>query len=244
MNYFKKSIHYLIPKVFRDLVRRQVERVKYFGLSRQEIFQKIYDDSVWGKSNSHLGPYCSGIGSQEGTIVDDYVEAIKKFASSIGSGLNAVDVGCGDFTVGAKTRKLFKDYTACDIVKPLIEFNRQKYADLDVKFQILDAVTDDLPMGDVLIIRQVLQHLSNSEIAEIVSKVAGKFAYLVVTEHVPDVPAFVPNKEKPTGPGIRVEKNSGVVLTSPPFNLKCKSEEVICEVKISNGTVRTVAYNL
>ena len=53
---------------------------------------------------------------------------------------------------------------------------------------------------------------------------SDKYKYLVITEHLPDlvykVENFLPNIDKVTGPDTRIDKNSGVILTKPPFNLK------------------------
>jgi len=49
----------------------------------------------------------------------------------------------------------------------------------------------------------------------------------------------------PTGPGIRIVYNSGVVLTAPPFNLKTLREKIICEPVIAaSGVIRTILYQL
>ena len=63
-------------------------------------------------------------------------------------------------------------------------------------------------------IRQVLQHLSNTQIAAILAKLRA--ADLIVTEHVPTAPGVVRNKDKAAGPDIRLYRKSGVFLESPP----------------------------
>jgi hypothetical protein len=174
--------------------------------------------------------------------VKSYILAVQSFVKEIGSGKNAVDLGCGDFSVGSQLRPLFNNYTACDIVAPLIEFNKTKYSELNVEFRCLDAVTDDIPSADVIFIRQVLQHLSNADIGKILKNIHGKARHLVITEHLPATPSFTANREKPNGPGVRIAEQSGVVLTDPPFSLRAKSEKVICEVDVADGIVRTTVY--
>ncbi len=244
MQKFWKNVRDLIPRSLKDILLRHIEQFRYRGLTRQKIFQKIYEEAAWGKSNAQTDPYCSGSGSGDGPIVNAYVEAIKAFFQETQGTLDAVDVGCGDFNVGSKIRGEFRKYVACDIVKPLIDFNRKKYKDFKVEFMVLDAVTDQIPAGSVLFLRQVLQHISNQEIIEILAKVRHEFAYLIVTEHLPSDAEFPHNKEKPTGPGIRLDQRSGVVLTSAPFFLECKVESTICEVPDTKGIVRTIVYKL
>jgi hypothetical protein len=104
-----------------------------------------------------------------------------------------------------------------------------------IDFRCVDIVKDELPKGEVVIIRQVLQHLSNADIALVLPKLAA-FKYLIITEHIP-VGNFVPNLDKPSGLGIRMhnglKKDSGVVITEPPFNFKAANvqtlQTTICE---------------
>jgi hypothetical protein len=80
---------------------------------------------------------------------------------------------------------------------------------------------DSLPPADLLTIRQVLQHLSNNKIKKILNNV-NKYKYVIITEHLLK-DGFVKkhNKDKPTGPDIRLIDNSGVYINKPPFNLPC-----------------------
>ena len=71
-------------------------------------------------------------------------------------------------------------------------------------------VDDDLPVADVALVRQVLQHLSNTQISRIVPKLSG-YRSLVVSEHVPIENDFVPNVEKMAGVTIHLPSHSGVV---------------------------------
>ena len=45
--------------------------------------------------------------------------------------------------MGSKIRYLFDSYIACDVVESLIDFNKQKYKDLDVDFRLLDLTKDE-----------------------------------------------------------------------------------------------------
>ena len=82
----------------------------------------------------------------------------------------------------------------------------------------LDATVDPLPRGDLVLVRQVLQHLTNTQIQSVVKQVRH-FKYVVVTEHIPIGKDRIPNRDKVHGPDIRLYSNSGVFLDQPPFNL-------------------------
>jgi len=189
------------------------------GKSPREAFSLIYERHMWGRNESE--DFFSGSGSHEEEISGSYVAAVRQFLVNLPSKPDAVDLGCGDFNVGKQIRDLCNAYVACDVVPALIERNRKVFSEYDVDFRCLDITEDPLPDGEVIFVRQVLQHLTNEQISRFVRKL-GNQKFLVLTEHLPFHENFVPNIDKPMGPGIRLGNDaaaSGVVLTSPPFNL-------------------------
>jgi len=107
---------------------------------------------------------------------------------------------------------------------------------------LLNAVADSLPPGDVVILKQVLQHLRNADIAAIVEKLA-QYPTWIVCEHLPAGP-FVANVDKPTDADIRLDRRSGVVLTEPPFGVRPRRARLLCEAPSEGGMIRTMAYEL
>ena len=158
----------------------------------------------------------SGGGSRDPTVVDPYVDAIRKFVEALPDRVNAVDLGCGDFFVGSQLVPLFRSYRACDVVPALIERNRKKFVDPRLSFEVVDLVADPLPPGEIAFVRQVLQHLSNDQVAQVLPKLDA-YRYVVVTEHIPSG-IFEPNADKAAGPDVRLSGGSGLVLDAPPFD--------------------------
>jgi 2-polyprenyl-3-methyl-5-hydroxy-6-metoxy-1,4-benzoquinol methylase len=224
--------------------RHRKKYMAYGDLSAQQVFTKIYEEGAWGKSTDPEQKFFSGSGSHDNAIIGPYLEAIQKVLSSFPKKPDVVDLGCGDFYAGSRVRSLCGTYTACDIVESLINFNKEKYKSLNVDFRCLDITKDELPKGDIVFIKQVLQHLSNEQINRALPKLISKYKYLVLAEHLPALDSFTHNLEKPAGPGIRVAFDSGVVLTSPPFNLKVKGGILLCEVAQGEGVIRTNLYTL
>jgi hypothetical protein len=241
MSAVKRFIRRIFPKRPRDGLANFRFEKKHQGLETGQIFSKIYKDGVWGKGEDR---YFSGSGSHDAAIVGAYVAAVGAWCAGFPRKLNAVDLGCGDFSVGARLRPFFGAYTACDVVPDLIARNARKFAGLDVDFRVADLSRDALPEGEVVLIRQVLQHLSNDLILRALPAIARGYSHLILTEHIPATDDFAPNLDKLSGPNIRLGLGSGIVLTKPPFDLKPVEETVLCEVAEYGGRIRTIAYRL
>jgi SAM-dependent methyltransferase len=228
----------VVPQRLRWM-RLQRRARKYENRPPQERFSRIYRDRAWGRAPGSA--YYSGAGSHDPAIASGYVSAVRDLISSLGE-CTVVDLGCGDFHIGSQLRSAASKYIACDVVPEMIESHRGTFADLDVDFRVIDMVADDLPPGDLCIIREVLQHLPNDEIAAIVPKLA-QYRHVVITEQQPRG-EFVANAPKGTGADVRTSQNpqSGVVLTEPPFNMPVESADVLHEVVAHLGVVRTMHY--
>lgn len=138
-----------------------------------DVFTKVYTNRVWGDPGEPASPFYSGPGSRDQALVSGYVSAVSSFLNALGKP-DVVDLGCGDFKVGSQLRPWCGRYTACDVVPDLIAFNRTAFTQLDVDFRVLDMVEDPLPAGDVVFVRQVLQHLSNAAISKAIAKIASQ----------------------------------------------------------------------
>jgi SAM-dependent methyltransferase len=154
------------------------------------------------------------------------------------------DLGCGDFNIGKELVKHTKKYIAVDIVTDLIAHNKEKFKQENLEFQCLDIAVDDLPVGDCVLLRQVLQHLSNTEVQTIVKKL-NDFKYVILTEHIPEGD-FIPNKDIISGQGIRLKKQSGLNLLAPPFNFKVKEEKQLLSISLNDckGFIITTFYKV
>ncbi len=188
-----------------------------------DVMKQIYKENLWGESKEEDDFY-SGDGSHNTVFVTPYINSVVSFLESSEEKLVVCDLGCGDFNIGALLYPHCYKYIGVDIVPELIERNRFKYPQID--FHCLDISSEALPKADVAIVRQVLQHLSNIEIARIAIKLLN-YKYIIITEHVPDEP-YVANKDIISGRGIRLKLKSGVDLTKPPFCLSfLKKKELL-----------------
>lgn len=203
--------------------------------------EQVYEKKLWGGGEHD---FYSGAGSHDAAIVEPYIEVVTSFLKSLDEPPVVVDLGCGDFNVGKALINHTKNYVAVDIVQELIDRNKEKFDTEKVEFLCLDIAQEDLSKGDVVIIRQVLQHLSNAEVLKVVAKLTN-YKYVILTEHLP-VGDFVPNKDIISGQGIRLKKRSGLDLLAPPFHMEVKEEKELLTVEPSGnkGVIVTTLYTV
>lgn len=212
---------------------------EYKGLSIEQIFSKIYKDSSWNKNSLNFN---SGPGSHNKKLVAPYVKFVNLFL--LDKKLKSIiDLGCGDFNVGKNIYKNVNKYYAFDIVPDLIKTNKKKFNDKKIIFECKNFIDETLPKADVVIIRQVLQHLDNKSIIKILNKIKS-YKYAIITEHIPTT-IFTPNIDKNIGLTTRLEFNSGINIEIDPFNFNFISKkEIKLEDKELGGIHKTVIYKL
>jgi Glycosyltransferase sugar-binding region containing DXD motif/Methyltransferase domain len=195
---------------------------------RRRIFQDVYKRKLWGWGDG--AEFFSGEGSR-GISAQTYVtrmsQILNERASNAKSPAVVVDLGCGDFEIGRRLIDEVKSihYIGCDIVPELIARNSSRNLDVRVEFRRIDIVADELPGGDVCLIRQVLQHLSNDEIGKVMRKLCH-FKKVYVTEAYPVEQIGPINPDKRTGCDVRYDwrngRGRGVELDKEPFRLRIR----------------------
>jgi hypothetical protein len=226
----QNQTHTLNKSVLRELAQ----------LDAPSLFSEIYRKGYWGSSPQQ--PFYSGSGSHDETQTLRYINAVKSLITSLPESPVIIDLGCGDFNIGQQLYRQSQHYYAIEIVPELIAYNQQRFKASNLTFKCMDATTEKLPDGDILLIRQVFQHLANHEIKAVL-KQASHYTYIIVTEHLPEG-TFVPNKDKPAGPDSRLRMKSGVDITAAPFSFFGYRDEKLCSVASSDfpGVVETRLY--
>lgn len=145
--------------------------------SLADRFDQIYATGVW--INKPGQKSLSGLGS-EAAVVKEIARPLSDRLRSL-KAQSVLDVGCGDF-------RSFVDcqfnghYIGVDIVDHLIEENSRRYGGPMREFRTLDAVLGPLPKADVVLLREVLFHLSFEDAKRMLRNVASSGAkYLIAT---------------------------------------------------------------
>lgn len=169
----------------------------------ESVFTNIYQNKLWGESPS-------GEGSKpENTKV--YCLFLQNFLKNYQI-QNVVDIGCGDWQISQLIDWTGIQYTGFDVFKEIIEKHQAQFSTPSIQFIHGNALKMDLPKADLLICKDVLQHLPNQDIESLLPQLK-KFKHCLLVNDVDPVSLTSQNEDTPVG-GYR-----HVDLTKPPFNL-------------------------
>jgi hypothetical protein len=140
-------------------------------VSNKEIFSQIYDNKIWGDGS---GVPLSGSGYKPENSIT-YVNIIKTYIleNSIKS---VLDFGHGDFEMWKSWGdEAFRtvDYVGIEVAEKLSELTHIKYGNSKRKFKFLDSNYTSLPSADLLICKDVLQHLPILDICKFLSSLSN-----------------------------------------------------------------------
>ena len=185
--------------IFLSVIQLQAES------SSEEAFSKIYEEGVWGVGRDGYGS--SGGGSSiETTIL--YRQFLMEFLREHDIH-SVVDLGCGDWEFSRTIDWKGLNYTGYDVVAKLIARNQLLYGTSNIHFVHADVIHTELPCADLLICKEVLQHLTNQDIMQIMRQF-HKFRFCLITNDLGS------NGDIDRG-GYR-----GLDLSQPPFSLKAE----------------------
>ena len=152
---------------------------------RIEIFTSIYENNIWGKNTCKDSSYkgTSGDGSSLQYNINSYIPFIKQFIDKYNI-KKVVDLGSGDWQ---SSHLIYQDtnieYIGYDAYKKICDNNNIKYP--KYKFIHLDFIKDKdlLENGDLCIIKDVLQHLCNKDINDLLEYITtnNKYKYIIIT---------------------------------------------------------------
>lgn len=168
-------------------------------------FARFYD------GNSREWGLTSGPGSNPYDTIE-YRAFLEKFIKMNGV-RSVVDFGCGDWQFSRFIDFGSAQYLGLDVVEKLIEANTGRFASERVRFQLSPVDPASIPPGDLLIIKDVLQHLPNHQIMELQRVLFGRFRHVLLT-----------NSYQKLSTQRNVEINVGqfrcLDLMSPPFSFR------------------------
>jgi len=141
-----------------------VRGTAYQDLTVESTFTQIYATDAWGKG--------SGAGSVPVHCLK-WIEFMRKFirAENVHS---VVDLGCGDWQFSPYIyHDLNVEYVGYDVVKPVIEANKERWGPQGYDFRHLEFSTHvpEIHDAELYVIKDVLQHWSSARITAFLTEV-------------------------------------------------------------------------
>ena len=142
---------------------------------RKDIFDGLYRTHGWG------GISCSGPGSDPEHTVG-YIRFFNDWLRRHPACHSIVELGCGDW---ATTRLLELSpqhcYVGYDIVTDIIDENCRRFQSDTVRFKCSDFLVQPPKDADLLVVKDVLQHLSNTAVHWFLEHILPRFRYAIIT---------------------------------------------------------------
>lgn len=214
-SFFRKGV----PYIWWRLKRNTALAVILLFPSLEWRFSLVYSLRLWGKE---------GDGSGAGSSLENTAPAVTFLSSIINErGIETMaDLGCGGGALVAaglldKCPGL-RRYVGLEIAPAVVQRNKRRYGTPQVTFAKADLTKGPLPEVELLVLREVLWHLSNEDALKVLRQcLATGATYLCVS-----------SAENPKGPFNRPKMRSSdyqaVVLTAPPYNFPaplCKGKD-------------------
>lgn len=189
-----------------DKIQLEINYIKTLLLNSNEknlnaLFNTIYQTNAWGCG--------SGPGSNP-IVTKEYVNFLHLFFKE--KNIQSIaDIGCGDWQFSKNIDFDKIHYTGYDVASFVIEKNNANYKKENIDFVLYDGDFSKVKSADLVICKDVLQHLPNDKIFEFLN-ILPKFKFALIANDI----------------GLKVNENiltSGyrpLDLTKYPFNLDAK----------------------
>ncbi|PWR19826.1 class I SAM-dependent methyltransferase [Zavarzinia compransoris] len=169
------------------------------------VFARKYeaDDEDWGRS--------SGPGSDAFYNIPyrGFLEAFIRL-NGIGS---IVDIGCGDWQFSRYVNFRGARYLGLDVVESVVARNKRLFSSANVDFAVAPPGLEALPAADLLIMKDVLQHLPSPLIMRYRDEVFPRFRYALITNSYRKL-------DTPSNVDIEVGGFRCLDLTQAPFSIR------------------------
>jgi len=212
--YGKFAVQVLLAQDYKILLRGdQVLLSKMGSGTNKEHFSQIYENGGWGtyyddNAKAYVGS--SGTGSSPENA-KPYLDFLQKFVRENGI-KSVVDVGCGDWQLSKLIDWEGIDYLGIDVVSTLIEHHNHHFSAPNIQFLEADGTQIELPEADLLICKDVLQHLPLEDIHRFLKQLP-KYKYALIVNDVDPSTHSSENREIVAG------EYRALDLTAVPFYL-------------------------
>jgi SAM-dependent methyltransferase len=214
------------PAIFASIVRQSYYHLHsadiggasdWLSPKRSVVYHEDFPRAAW-KPNAFFHWYApGGQGSGPGSSIE-YTAEYRTFLESFMKehGIRSVlDFGCGDWQFSRHVDWGDRLYYGVDIVPSLVERLRREHGSANRVFFLVDPAYPVIPNVDLIITKDVMQHIDNGSILQCAAKFATAAKHVLWINDAPcaDEP---PNTEITT-PGYRT-----LDMSKPPFSIPGK----------------------
>ncbi|ONG53385.1 hypothetical protein BKE38_12290 [Pseudoroseomonas deserti] len=171
----------------------------------RQAFEDVYAGPGWGGTS---GPGSSPVASV------DYRLFLERFIAR-NNIRSIVDVGCGDWQFSRYVNFGRAEYLGIDVVPHLVERNQATYGRETVRFALAPEDPARLPKADLLLMKDVLQHLPDEEIRYYRFRVVPRYRFALLTNSFTKV-QMKPKHNTDVAPG----RFRTVDLRAEPYKFK------------------------
>jgi hypothetical protein len=136
-----------------------------------KVFENIYKNNGWGGQGSGPGSLPE--------VTKTYRKFIEKFIEKYKI-KTIVDFGCGDWQFSKFINWSDADYLGYDVVESLIKHHSSTFEANNIKFAITPKEWNNLKNADLLLVKDVLQHLDNQSVVRFMNIAQNKYKYMLV----------------------------------------------------------------
>jgi SAM-dependent methyltransferase len=166
------------------------------------VFDRIYRNGGWcGKG--------SGPGSMPAAS-KAYISLVNRLINQTPGIQSILDIGCGDWQIMRHVDLSRNRYLGVDVAASVIATNVRDFGKEHIRFQELNPFTDDIPHVDLIIMKDVAQHLPIACVQKILERIAARCRYALITND------FV---EHNVARDIPIGGWRPINVLAPPYNL-------------------------
>jgi hypothetical protein len=143
-------------------------------MSHENVFTNIYESGIWGVGTQDNPK--SGGGSNPNVTIP-YVEFVQKTISKYGFA-SVLDVGHGDWAMWRDYKFENVSYLGIDVARNISDTLTLQFGTQKRKFSKFDSNNFSYPPADLLITKEVFQHLSNKDIQSFFDSIQ-EFKYVI-----------------------------------------------------------------
>lgn len=192
------------------VIIQMMQKIKRMNMTDKQIFTDIYKEGTWGGWNG-VGP---GSTTEDGA--NPFLHYLQDFLDSHADINSIVDIGCGYGELLKEIRfPKGATYLGLDLVESVINYNKKHYVRDSFSFKTVDSVKDlAIYKGDLLILKDVIQHWSIEKILFAKKHIIPNFKYAIVVNNIYTAYATKINSDIQTGDSRPLD------LTAAPFFMK------------------------